>query len=365
MRKTPPTKPLRLQFTYDGHRYSVTGHTQKELHARYEKKLAELKKGHFDSDTMVAKWADTWLETYKEGKVSDTTYRDYKMYVDLIVMPIPMGEVRPLHLQRILNQYEGKSLSFLKKLRITIQSMFKQAVHDGIIEMDPSTDLMLPKGTEGTNRALTVMERSALLKIADYHRGGMLLKIMYYCGLRPSEVTRVEGRDIDLNRKLLHVRGTKTKAADRYVPIPEALIGDIQGYEPFEPVLQNRYGERASMRSVRRMWREIKDLLADELGAIRNDAGEIQGINPVAPDLKLYCLRHDYATRLQDAGVPINVARYLLGHADISTTSKIYTHTSDTSIADAAAKINNLVDKNSLTDSLTPQTVPDRIGTFQ
>ena len=348
------TKPLRMQFTFDGHRYSVTGHTQKQLTERYQKKLAELKEGHFDENTMVAKWVQTWLQTYKEGKVADSTYEDYKMYAKLITMPITMGEVKPIYLQKILNEHAGKSTSFLKKLRITMQSCFKQAVHDHIIQLDPSSDLQLPNGTAGTNRALTKTERRILLRIAETDRAGMLIKIMYYCGLRPSEVARVEGRDVDVDKRLLHVRGTKTKAADRYVPIPDELIDDLKGYDLFEPILHNAYGEHCTKRVIRRMWDGIKDHMADEMGASRDDSGRIIGINPVAPDLKLYCLRHDYATRLQDAGVPINVARYLLGHSDISTTSKIYTHTSEESIQDAAKKINaHTVEKNSLTYSLT------------
>lgn len=333
------TKPLRFQWTYEGHRYGVTGHSQQELMERYNKKMAELKKGHFDSDTMMVKWLDTWLETYKEDKVSDSTYRDYKMYCSLIVLPMTMGQIKPLHLQQILNQHAGKSESFLKKLRITMQSVFKQAVHDHIIESDPSSDLMLPNGTSGTNRALTPIERKAMLKLAETDRIGMLIKIMYYCGLRPSEAVRVEGRDINLQTARLHVRGTKTKAADRYVPIPDELLRDLTGFEPFEPVFKNANGDHVTMRVVRTMWHEAKPKLAAIMGAEVVD-GKIVGINPVAPDLKLYCLRHDYATRLQDAGVPINVARYLLGHADISTTSRIYTHESDESIAAAAEKIN-------------------------
>lgn len=341
-RKT--TKPLRMQFTFDGHRYSVTGHTKQQLNERYNKKLAELKQGHFDENTMVSKWAETWLETYKEDKVSDSTYHDYKMYVNLICLPMTMGQVKPMHLQEILNEHKGKSLSFLKKLRITIQSVFKQAVHDHIIPVDPSIDLQLPTGTSGTNRALTKSERRALLRVAETDRAGVLLKVMFYCGLRPSEVTKIEGRDVDAEKKVLHVRGTKTAAADRFVPIPDELIDDLSGLEPFEPALKNMNGKACSMRVVRQMWHDVKIHMAEEMGATVMH-GHVIGINPVAPDLKLYCLRHDYATRLQDAGVSINVARYLLGHADISTTSKIYTHTSEDSIRDAAERINALESK--------------------
>ena len=39
-----------------------------------------------------------------------------------------------------------------------------------------------------------------------------------------------------------------------------------------------------------------------------------------------YCLRHTFCTDLRRAGVPINVAKELMGHANISVTANIYTH---------------------------------------
>jgi hypothetical protein len=68
----------------------------------------------------------------------------------------------------------------------------------------------------------------------------------------------------------------------------------------------------------------------------------------IAPDLVCYCLRHTYCTDLQKAGVPINVAKYLMGHANISTTSEIYTHSGNEEVVlagslidEAASRINS------------------------
>lgn len=43
---------------------------------------------------------------------------------------------------------------------------------------------------------------------------------------------------------------------------------------------------------------------------------------------QMYDIRHTYCTNLERAGVPINIASRLMGHSDISLTSKIYTHAS-------------------------------------
>ena len=72
----------------------------------------------------------------------------------------------------------------------------------------------------------------------------------------------------------------------------------------------------------------------------------------VADDLVLYCYRHTYCTDLQDAGVPINVAKELMGHSDITITSKIYTHSTERSFNTARNLINRLHSNDSFSDTL-------------
>ena len=61
------------------------------------------------------------------------------------------------------------------------------------------------------------------------------------------------------------------------------------------------------------MWNSFISDVEEELGR------HAEGLTP-------YCLRHTFCTDLQRAGVPINVAKELMGHADIQTTANIYTH---------------------------------------
>jgi len=68
-------------------------------------------------------------------------------------------------------------------------------------------------------------------------------------------------------------------------------------------------------------------------------------ISVIAPGLVPYSMRHTYCTDLQDAGVPINVAKYLMGHSDIGVTANIYTDTTTAVIRDAADKINKHITK--------------------
>lgn len=64
----------------------------------------------------------------------------------------------------------------------------------------------------------------------------------------------------------------------------------------------------------------------------------------VAEDLVPYCLRHTYCTDLQRAGVPLNVAKYLMGHSDISLTANIYTDTTPDVVNLASEKMRKFYD---------------------
>ena len=87
------------------------------------------------------------------------------------------------------------------------------------------------------------------------------------------------------------------------------------------------------------MWRSFKQALDLDMGAQM----AISAIDPetsvVADDLTPYCLRHTYATDLQSAGVPLNIAKDLLCHQSIAMTSHIYTHLSDEAFTNASLKV--------------------------
>ena len=60
----------------------------------------------------------------------------------------------------------------------------------------------------------------------------------------------------------------------------------------------------------------------------------------VADDLVMYNLRHTYCTDLGKAGVPVNVAKVLMGHSTLAVTSDIYTHADEYTYNTARDKIN-------------------------
>ena len=83
------------------------------------------------------------------------------------------------------------------------------------------------------------------------------------------------------------------------------------------------------MKTVDRRWADIRQHMHELDPSI--DQSEIE----------LYMLRHTYCTNLEKAGVPINIAKALMGHSSIQMTAKIYTHFDDQTLEIARSMIDS------------------------
>lgn len=71
----------------------------------------------------------------------------------------------------------------------------------------------------------------------------------------------------------------------------------------------------------------------------------VRAIDNITPHM----LRHTYATMLYDAGVDVKSAQRFLGHADLQTTLKIYTHLSEQKEQQSVAALNAHLGKKKIT----------------
>lgn len=334
---------IKRSFSYEGRRYWIYGANEEELIRKKLEKIREIQSNRItiDKSITVKKWANLWIKNYKERTVTDRTLKDITSVVNNVIVAglgnTPLYKVKPIHLQGILNNLDEYSKSYVIKCKNYMEGIFTAAVDNELIERNPAEHLTMPNVKDGTRRALTEDERTAFLSACeDCGTAGLWGLILYYCGLRPSEATRIKGEDVDYNRRFIHVRGTKTENADRYVPIPDKLRLPV--VEKDEYILTGKNGAMTK-NARRRAWQKIVRRMNIEMGCEVNKKGRVIPPYKVADDLVPYCLRHNYATMLQEAGVDIGVASNLLGHANTATTSRIYTHYNTKSLVSAKSKL--------------------------
>ena len=329
------SKQEKVNFRYEGKWYSAYGDTREEALTNKGKKLEQLRKGEIivESGMTVNAWAEQFLEVYKTNAMKDYVYDNYKWSLEHYVLETlghyKLKDVKPIMCQRVLNQLDGKSASLIHKTHIQMREMFEKAVDNKLISSNPASGVIPPQGTKNSRRSLTASEEDAFLAAAKKHQHGLLFMFMYGCGCRPSEAAEIRGRDIikSDDKLILHIRGTKTKASDRYVPIPDEVAEMLpEVLEPFLPVVRTKEGNKISPRRQRGAWDHMEYLMNIELGC-KTYRNKLIPPYPLADDLCSYCLRHTYCTNLQRRGVDIRQAQYLMGHSSIRMTADIYTHT--------------------------------------
>lgn len=349
-------------FEFDGKRYYVRGKDDKDAEIKRELKKKELEEGKriITGSTTVSAWSKEWLETYKESNVNPRHYSDLKSIVDNFISPsigpIKVKQIKPLHLQKILNGLKGKySDSYIDKIYDVIRQIFSSAWDNHLIMDNPSESLVKPVGKpKSERRAITDSERKLTLKVAEYNRGGLFVLIMLYCGLRPGEVAALKWCDVDLKNRIIKVLqanksddtigSPKTESGIREVPVPDVLIQRFmrEDRQPFSLMCTNTTGGKLTKSSMYALWKNFKRDMNIEAGCevFRN---KVMPPFRIAEDLTLYCYRHTYCTDLEAAGVPINVAKRLMGHSSIEVTARIYTHKNEESFNAAAELINKHV----------------------
>jgi integrase/recombinase XerC len=211
-----------------------------------------------------------------------------------------------------------------------LRTFYKYLIRRGMVEASPIRNLSLPKLGRRLPKFLTVQQMKDLLdapaklaagasadssKALTCVRDVAILETIYSSGLRISELCGLLVQDLDINERVLRVRGKGKK--ERLVPIGEPAIRAIQDYwkrlptalSGDEPVFLGKVERRAPV-SPRILQMRLKDYLS------------FAGLDP---ELTPHKLRHSYATHLLDAGADLRTVQELLGHAHLVTT-QVYTH---------------------------------------
>ena len=185
-----------------------------------------------------------------------------------------------------------------------------------------------PKKLKRLPDVLSREEVLQLLKAVRSLRLRTILATAYAAGLRISEALRLQVRDVDSQRMVLHIRGAK-QGKDRLVLLSPQLLAMLRQYwlemKPRGPLLfPSRRGRLVHIDVLRRAFRAT----INQLGFKKR--------------VTLHSLRHGFATHLLEDGTDIRVIQALLGHANLQTTAH-YTRVSTRNFQRVTSPLDGLV----------------------
>jgi integrase/recombinase XerD len=189
---------------------------------------------------------------------------------------------------------------------------------EGHIKNNPADLLESPQKGSYLPRYLSQNDIEKLLSAPDVStvsglRDRAILKLMYACGLRVSEVIDLRIQDIDIDGGILTATGKGSKT--RKIPVGASAAEWVKSY------LAARRKDLVDESPHLFVTERGSQLTRQQIYMMISEYAEKCGLEGVSP----HTLRHTFATHLVQNRADIRSVQQMLGHADISTT-QIYTH---------------------------------------
>jgi integrase/recombinase XerD len=195
---------------------------------------------------------------------------------------------------------------------------------------DPSEGLQNPQRVRKLPQILTPNEVASMIKMAANNRERAMIELLYGAGLRVSELSNLETKDVNLAHGYVRCTGKGNK--ERLVPIGRRAVEAVRTY--MEELKASAPPARVADASQRRKGASRSEpLFPDRNGGKCNRLIVWQVVKRLAKKahirktLSPHTLRHSFATHLLENGADLRAVQELLGHSSIVTT-QLYTHIS-------------------------------------
>lgn len=143
-----------------------------------------------------------------------------------------------------------------------------------------------------------------------------ILELLYATGIRVSELTSIQLKDVDFSLSILRVMGKGRK--ERYVPFGQFAHEALQLYvTDARPILMKKQQHDSLFVNMRG-----EPLTARGIRYILN---EMVKKTELTTTIYPHMIRHTFATHLLNQGADLRTVQELLGHASLSST-QVYTH---------------------------------------
>lgn len=245
--------------------------------------------------------------------------------------------------------------SYVNQIHDNITLVFEQAKKEGILVKNPCDAANPPKMDTKEKRALSSDRAHVLIAMLDEKNDrecAYLLAITM--GLRRGEICGLSWGDVDFENGILDVshsydtlgnlKGTKTKAGMRLLPLPENVAEALREHKKAQ---KERYDRTNQWRKPEEGYIEQTDespVISDISGGrvLPSNLSRWWTEDRVKYGLEGWCLhelRHTYLTMLALSGVHPKVMQELAGHYSSQITMDIYTHVNMDAKREAVAAV--------------------------
>jgi len=259
-----------------------------------------------------------------------------------------------------------------------IGSILRQATRDRLIPFNVADRDYIKAPKVKRKEAVFLDNEQAelvLLKLKNEHiKWRTAIGLLIYSGMRRGELLGLEWQDIDFKNKVIHIyrtsqyiagtgiitKDTKNVTSERTIKLPEAAFQLLAEYKQYWLKMKLEMGDLWQSEIIVTYSDGKKELVKNDRLFIKDDSTPMHPDSVTSwtkkfikkynlPNFSPHSLRHTNASLLIANGVSIPTVSKRLGHANVNTTTKIYSHaiqSADETAANILSEKLNPLNKN-------------------
>ncbi len=330
-------------------RKTIYGKTRQEVKNKLEKIITEL-----NTDTYVDKSKVTFYDIAKEfidtgynmNKLKESSYsrklHTLKNISTHYMANMELQKITERDLKDFLIYITKYSDSVIAKIYGIVNNTFKIAVRRNILRynfLDDQLEFEIPLSKKYKNKskavsAFTIDEQKQLiteLQKTNRFRYKYQIFISLFTGMRMGEINALDVNDIDFENKVIHIRRTitrtfKVKATIGSYTKTVSGIRDLIMDDHIEKILKEYLSSKYYSKNKYNLMFCNSDkecISTDTVNMMFKCFCRDHNIGK-GYDVHQHMLRHTFATRCIEAGMPAAVLAKIMGHANVATTLNVY-----------------------------------------
>lgn len=315
------------------------------------------------SQDTVAQWLNKWLNSYVAQNVKTSTRVSYEGIVKNQLIPrighIKLTKLKKSDIEDMYNtllecgRADGKgglSVKTINNVALCLHKALQTAFENEYIIKNPASIAKVPtlKSVNGQKKEIEILskqEQKDLMAVCDNSPYGMGIITALYTGVRLGELLGIMWKDVDFDRKTISISkqvnrlrdyspnakaktilgiqdDTKTKTSNRIISISDDLLSRLLKYKEEQECHINKWGSA---------YKTLDLVFAREDGyyidptTFRDKYVKLLSVAGLK-SYTFHALRHTFATRALEAGIPVKVVSKILGHSSVQITMDTYQH---------------------------------------
>ena len=326
-------------------RKTISGKTRQEVKLKLEKVITELNTNTYVDKSKITFYqiAKEFIDTgYEMNKLKPSSYQrklnTLKSISTHYIANMELQKITEKDLKDFFAYITKYSNSTIAKIYGIVNNTFKIAVRRNILRfnfLDVQIEFSIPYSNNRDKKvsAFTIEEQKELINALKETtcRYKYQFLISLFTGMRMGEINALDLDDIDFENKIIHIRRTITRGLDERAMIgsytktksgTRDIIMDSNVEAIFREYLSSSYYYKNDLHLLFCNSRK-QCISTDATNMMFKYICEQYNIGN-GSTMHQHMLRHTYATRCIESGMPASVLAKIMGHANVSTTLNVY-----------------------------------------